>query len=158
MCVCPCYWLHWRQQDVWRCFADGPICPSAIDRLSWCGATTPELMLWEWNTIANYCFRNVTSWLYSLTQDSCTGHEFKAGLEKFTKQYKLVPAIGWEGSTGRASLTLWYNHLRAQWPGKGRWAPGLSSIWSTTASLPFIFLEKSLNFKWLKKYLKCFGN
>jgi len=32
--------------------------------------------------------------------------------------------------------TQWYIHLRAQWPEKGRLAPSLSFIRSTTASLP----------------------
>jgi len=48
-------------------------------------------------------------------------------------------AIGWEGNRmSGVALAMRHRliHLRVQWPGKGRWAPRLSSIRSTTASLP----------------------
>jgi len=65
----------------------------------------------------------------------------------FTKQYKLVPAIGcWCSVAGKVTVGL-VSHWRCitdslvyppmdsmTW--KGRWAPRLSSIQSTTASLP----------------------
>jgi len=41
----------------------------------------------------------------------------------FTKQYKLVPAIGWEGNRGSGvalAMRQLYIYLRAQWPEKGR--------------------------------------
>ena len=46
------------------------------------------------------------------------GKLFTHNVPMFTKQYKLVPAIGWEGNRAVTDSVV-YPSIRAQWPGKG---------------------------------------
>jgi len=56
----------------------------------------------------------------------------------FTNLYKLVPATGWEGNRRLSGISTYTGSVA--W--KGRCAPRLSSIRSTTTSLPLLYVDE----------------
>ena len=63
------------------------------------------------------------------------GKLFTHNVTLFTKQYKLVPAIGWEGNR-RYGVALAMRHRPMGSMAWEREINSLSTVWSTAASLP----------------------
>jgi len=80
------------------------------------------------------CYGLVGSWVHKFTWQWVG---LGRGLWKWTHGLCSVARKVTAGlaSHFHASQTQWYIHLHAQWPEKGRWAPRLSSIRSTTEYL-----------------------
>jgi len=64
------------------------------------------------------------------------GKLFTHNVTLFTKQYKLVPAIGWEGNR-RYGVALAMRHRPMGSMAWEREINSLSTVWSTAASLPW---------------------
>jgi len=85
----------------------------------------------------------------SASRNDCGQVVFTHNVPLFTKQYKLVPTIGWEGN-GRSGVALAMRHrhsvtihLQAQWPGKG-WTSTLSTLHSDFRVLQHLYLYFTL--------------